>query len=93
MASLVTGAVVMLAVSAWHLHRKNQVEAFRRTAVISLVVLLPTVAFTLFVGSELGVVEGTYQPMKIAAAEALWNTCDSHCSFLPLPDRRRAQRR
>jgi cytochrome d ubiquinol oxidase subunit I len=71
----------MLAVSAWHLHRKSQVEAFRRTAVISLVVLLPTVAFNLFVGSELGVVEGTYQPMKIAAAEALWNTCDSHCAF------------
>ena len=80
-ASLVTGAAVMLAVSAWHLHRKNQVEAFRRTAVISLVVLLPTVAFNLFVGSELGVVEGTYQPMKIAAAEALWTTCDSHCPF------------
>lgn len=80
-ASLVTGAAVMLAVSAWHLHRKNQVEAFRRTAVISLVVLLPTVAFNLFVGSELGVVEGTYQPMKIAAAEALWNTCESHCAF------------
>ena len=37
LASLVTGAVIMLAVSAWHLHRKNQVEAFRRTAVISLV--------------------------------------------------------
>src|SRR6202161_156140 len=80
-ASLVTGAAVMLAVSAWHLHRKNQVEAFRRTAVISLVVLLPSVAFNLFVGSELGVVEGTYQPMKIAAAEALWTTCDSHCAF------------
>jgi cytochrome d ubiquinol oxidase subunit I len=81
LASLVTGAVIMLAVSAWHLHRKNQVEAFRRTAVISLVVLLPTVALNLFVGSELGVVEGTYQPMKIAAAEALWTTCESHCSF------------
>jgi cytochrome d ubiquinol oxidase subunit I len=80
-ASLVTGAAVMLAVSAWHLHRKNQVEAFRRTAVIALVVLLPSVAFNLFIGSELGVVEGTYQPMKIAAAEALWNTCDSHCPF------------
>ena len=25
--------------------------------------------------------EGTYQPMKIAAAEALWTTCDSHCPF------------
>jgi len=80
-ASLVTGSVVMLGVSAWHLYKKNQVEAFRRTAVISLVVLLPTVAFNLFVGSELGVVEGKYQPMKIAAAEALWTTCPSHCPF------------
>ena len=60
---------------------KNQVEAFRRTAVISLVVLLPPMAVNLFVGSELGVVEGTYQPMKIAAAEALWTTCPSHCPF------------
>jgi cytochrome bd ubiquinol oxidase subunit I len=33
------------------------------------------------VGSELGVNEAKYQPMKIAAAEALWNTCPSHCSF------------
>jgi cytochrome d ubiquinol oxidase subunit I len=80
-ASLVTGAAVMLAVSAWHLYRKNQVDLFRRTAVIALVVLLPAVALNLFVGSELGVQEGKYQPMKIAAAEALWTTCDSHCSF------------
>ncbi len=35
----------------------------------------------MFIGSELGVVEGKYQPMKIAAAEALWTTCPSHCSF------------
>ena len=40
LASLVTGAVVMLGVSAWHIRRKHQVESFRRTAVISLVVLL-----------------------------------------------------
>ena len=31
-------------------------------------------------GSELGVVEATYQPMKIAAAEAQWTTCQP-CSF------------
>ncbi len=48
----------MLGVSAWHLRRQHQVDAFRRTAVISLVVLLPAGLLTLFVGSELGVVEG-----------------------------------
>ena len=41
LASLVTGAIVMLAVSAWHLKRKSAVEAFRRTAIISLAVLDP----------------------------------------------------
>ena len=81
LASLVTGSVVMLAFSAWHLKRKNSVDAFRRTAIIALVVLLPAITLNLFVGSELGVQEGKYQPMKIAAAEALWNTCPSHCSF------------
>ncbi len=81
LASLVTGAMVMLSVSAWHLRRKNHVEAFKRTAIISLVVLAPAVFLNMFIGSELGVVEGKYQPMKIAAAEALWNTCPSHCPF------------
>ena len=81
LASLVTGGVLMLAVSAWHMRKQQQVEAFRRAAVISLAVLLPATILALFVGSELGVVEETYQPMKIAAAEALWNTCPGHCSF------------
>ena len=81
LASLVTGALVMLAVSAWQIRKQREVEAFRRTAVISMIVLLPAVVLALFVGSELGVIEGTYQPMKIAAAEAQWNTCTSHCSF------------
>jgi cytochrome d ubiquinol oxidase subunit I len=80
LASLVTGALIMLGVSAWHIRRQGEVDAFRRTAVISLVVLLLSTPIALFVGSELGVVEATYQPMKIAAAEAQWNTCQP-CSF------------
>ena len=74
---------LMLGVSAWHLRKKQKVDAFRRTAVISLVLLVLSMPHPMFVGSELGVVEGTYQPMKIAAAEALWNTCPGHCSFSP----------
>jgi cytochrome d ubiquinol oxidase subunit I len=81
LASLVTGGLIMLGISAWHLRKQKEVDAFRRTAVISLVVLLLATPIAIFVGSELGVVEATYQPMKIAAAEALWNTCPSHCSF------------
>jgi cytochrome bd ubiquinol oxidase subunit I len=80
LASFVTGSLVMLAVSAWYLRKGREVESFRRTASLSLAVLIPTIVLALFVGSELGVVETKYQPMKIAAAEAQWSTCQP-CSF------------
>jgi len=47
---------------------------------LSLIVLVPAVILALVVGSELGVIEARYQPMKIAAAEAQWTTCQP-CSF------------
>jgi cytochrome d ubiquinol oxidase subunit I len=78
LAALVTGAVVMLAVSAWQLRRGNR--TFKTSALLSLVVLLPASLLQLGVGSQLGVIETTYQPMKIAAAEAQWETCQP-CSF------------
>jgi cytochrome d ubiquinol oxidase subunit I len=81
LASLITGSMLMLSVSAWHLRRGREVDAFRRTATAATVVLLPASVLILFVGSELGVMEGRYQPMKIAAAEAQWNTCDTRCPF------------
>ncbi len=80
LASLVTGSLIMLGVSAWYLRKQREVEAFHRTASISLAVLIPSIMLALFVGSELGVVEARYQPMKIAAAEAQWSTCQP-CSF------------
>ncbi len=79
-ASVVTGAMVMLAVSAWQLRRGREREVFARSARIALIVLVPAMLFTLLVGDELGVIEGRYQPMKIAAAEAQWTTCQP-CSF------------
>lgn len=80
LASVVTGAMVMLAVSAWHLRRRSSPEIFVRTAKLSLVVLLPTSVLILLVGSRLGVIEATYQPMKVAAMEAQWENC-APCSF------------
>ena len=79
-AALTTGAIIMLAVSAWQLRHGGDRGVFIRSTRMSLIVLLPAILFTLLVGDELGVVEGTYQPMKIAAAEAQWTTCQP-CSF------------
>ena len=80
LASIVTGAAVMLAVSAWQLRRRGQTPAFLRSARLSLVVLVPAILLAMLVGDELGVIEARYQPMKIAAAEAQWTTCQP-CSF------------
>ncbi len=78
--ALVTGSMIMLAVSAWQLRHGKDVAAFTLSARLGLVVLVPAILFTLLIGDELGVIEGTYQPMKIAAAEAQWTTCQP-CSF------------
>jgi cytochrome d ubiquinol oxidase subunit I len=80
LASLVTGAAVMLAVSAWQLRHGGAQEVFTRSARLALVVLVPAILFTMLVGDELGVIEAKYQPMKIAAAEGQWTTCQP-CSF------------
>ncbi len=80
LAAAVTGTFVMLGVSAWYLRRGEHVSLFTRSAKLSLVVLLPSILLTLGVGSHLGVIEATYQPMKISAAEAQWTDCGP-CSF------------
>ncbi len=79
-ASLTTGTVIMLAVSAWQLRRGGDKEVFTRSARLAIILLIPAILFTMLVGDELGVIEARYQPMKIAAAEAQWTTCQP-CSF------------
>jgi cytochrome bd ubiquinol oxidase subunit I len=80
LAAITTGAAVMLAVSAWQLRRGGAREVFARSTRLSLIVLVPAILLTMLVGDELGVIEARYQPMKIAAAEAQWTTCQP-CSF------------
>jgi cytochrome bd ubiquinol oxidase subunit I len=79
-AALTTGAAVMLAVSAWQLRRGGEPSVFGRSLRLSLIVLIPAILLAMLVGDELGVIEARYQPMKIAAAEAQWTTCQP-CSF------------
>jgi cytochrome bd ubiquinol oxidase subunit I len=71
---LTTGSMLVLGVACWHLLRGRNTELFRRAAAIALIVAVPVTFVNLLVGSEFGVVTETDQPMKIAAAEALWNT-------------------
>jgi cytochrome d ubiquinol oxidase subunit I len=79
-ASLVTAGAVMLAVSAWHLRRRSSTDLFERSAKLAIAALIPATMLALFFGGRLGINETNYQPMKIAAAEGNWNTCQP-CSF------------
>ena len=71
---LTTAAAVILGVACWHFLRGRNVEVFRHAAKLALIVLVPVSAVNLALGSHLGVVVTDYQPMKIAATEALWDT-------------------
>jgi len=77
---ITTAAMVIFGVSCWHMLRGRNLELFRRAAKLALIVAVPVSALNLAVGSHLGVVITDYQPMKIAATEAQWNTCQP-CSF------------
>jgi cytochrome d ubiquinol oxidase subunit I len=71
---LTTAVVVIFGVACWHLVRGRNQELFRHAAKLALIVGVPVSAVNLGVGSHLGVVVTDYQPMKIAATEALWDT-------------------
>ncbi len=80
LASLLAGAMLMLSVSAWQMRKGADKAAFVGPAKLALVVLVPVSILGLFVGSHVGEVMTTYQPMKVAAMEAQWETC-APCSF------------
>ena len=77
---LTTAAMMIFGVACWHFLRGRNVEIFRKAAKLALIVGVPVSLVNLGVGSHLGVVITDYQPMKIAATEAQWDTCGP-CSF------------
>jgi len=80
LAGLTVGSVVVLGVACWHLLRERNQALFMRAAKLPLIFLLPVSALNLAFGSEFGVVVTDQQPMKIAAVEAQWHTCQP-CGF------------
>jgi len=74
LAALVTGGMFVIGVSAWHLLRGHETTVFRRSAAIALVVSLFATVGVALSGHLQGQQMTKQQPMKMAAAEALWNT-------------------
>src|SRR6266699_1433183 len=72
-AFMVAGAV-LIAASAWHLARKSQADVFRRAMRLGLAVTLAAGIATVVTGDVQARLMDSQQPMKMAAAEALYNT-------------------
>jgi cytochrome d ubiquinol oxidase subunit I len=74
LAGLTVGSAVVFGVCCWHFARGRNVETMKPAAKLALIVLVPVSAFNLWFGSNFGILVTELQPMKISAAEALWDT-------------------
>jgi cytochrome d ubiquinol oxidase subunit I len=73
-AAFVTAGVFVLAISAWHLARSQHTEVFRPSIRIALVTVLVASIGVVVTGDLQARLMTQQQPMKMAAAEALYDT-------------------
>ncbi|HZD78852.1 MAG TPA: cytochrome ubiquinol oxidase subunit I [Actinomycetota bacterium] len=74
LAALTTGGMFVIGVSGYHLLRAREADLFTRSARIALVVTFVASIGIAFTGHWQAQQMTRYQPMKMAAAEALWDT-------------------
>jgi len=79
-AAFLTGAVFMLGIAAYHLRKGHDLAGFGKAARVAMVVTVIMAIFTMFLGDNQAKEMEVQQPMKMAAAEALYNT-QSGASF------------
>ena len=77
---LVTAAFFMLGISAWHLLRESNLDLFRRSFQLAAIVGLLATTLVVLNGHSQAQHMVLAQPMKMAAAEALFDT-ESPASF------------
>jgi cytochrome d ubiquinol oxidase subunit I len=73
-AAFVSAAAFMIGISAWHLRRRQHVEVMRESMKMGMVVALIFGAGVALSGDVQAKVMTDQQPMKMAAAEAIWDT-------------------
>ncbi|NYF17675.1 cytochrome d ubiquinol oxidase subunit I [Microbacterium sp. AK009] len=73
---------VVVAVSAWHLSRGQHLETMRSSLRFGLWFVIASFVGVAVSGDQLSLVMVATQPMKMAAAEAMWDTaCGADASF------------
>ncbi|MCG5213644.1 cytochrome ubiquinol oxidase subunit I [Streptosporangium sp. KLBMP 9127] len=68
------GGVILMAVSSWHLARRRDTDVFRPSLRLGVAAVLIGAGGGLISGDVLGKIMTQTQPMKMAAAEALYET-------------------
>jgi len=76
LAGLTTGAFFVMGISAYHLLRKNHPDFFRRSFQIGLTLGVISTLLVVTIGHFQGQHLVKSQPMKMAAAEALWDSAN-----------------
>lgn len=91
-ASYIVGSFFVMAVSAYHLLRKNETQFFMKSFRMALIMGLIASTLTPFIGHQHGVYTASVQPAKGAAMEAIWETKEGapfHIIQIPDPEHER----
>lgn len=79
--SILTGAFVVAGISAWKIVRKQNLDMFKPSFKISIALGTIAAFITMFTGHLQAQYIVESQPMKLAAAEAQWNTSEDPAPF------------
>jgi cytochrome d ubiquinol oxidase subunit I len=80
--AFMVAAALVICVAAWHLARNQNLETMRPALKLGMWTMVGAGILSVVTGDQLGLVMESTQPMKMAAAEALYNTASgSDASF------------
>lgn len=82
--SLTTGSFIIAGISAWKISRKHDVEVFKKSFKVAITIVATASFITLFTGHWQAQYIVQSQPMKMAAAEALWEDSGDPAPFTVL---------
>lgn len=80
-AGYVTGSVFVLAISAYYLLRRRNIELAKRSITVAAAFGLASALSVVVLGDESGYLANLHQQMKIAAIEGMWETEPAPAGF------------
>lgn len=92
-AGYTVGATFVLAISAWYLLKKRDVEFAKRSFQVAAAFGFASICSTIVLGDESGYSIGLAQQTKMAAIEAMWETEPAPASFNLIADINQAEQK